>query len=149
MVLQTGASEAEHLLSIAKDSYTSSGKDVTDVTSSRTTCEETSSLKKKFENIEENGQLINMKDLTNCTNRSGINSIEKSEISTSMSKSMDTPQTLSHDENNQSPSPKKSMTFSETETKTYNGITENDNLEDTEEDEENVKFLPDEDHQSV
>jgi hypothetical protein len=30
MVLQTGASEAEHLLSIAKDSYTSSDKDVAD-----------------------------------------------------------------------------------------------------------------------
>jgi hypothetical protein len=59
MVLQTGASEAEHLLSIAKDSYTSSDKDVADVTSSRTTCEETSCLKKKFENIEENGQLVN------------------------------------------------------------------------------------------
>ena len=142
MVLQTGASEAEHLLSIAKDSYTSSDKDVADVTSSRTTCEETSCLKKKFENIEENGQLVNMKDLKNCTNRSGINNIEESEIS--VSKSTDTPQTVSHDENNQLLSKKKSMTFSETETKTYNGITENDDSVDTEEDEESVQFLPDE-----
>lgn len=142
MVQQTGASEAEHLLSIAKDSYASLDKDAADVTSSRTTCEETSRLKKKFENIEDNGQLVNMKDLTNCTNRSGINNIEDSDIS--VSKSTDTPQTVSHDENNQSLSPKKSMTFSETETKTYNGITENDDLEDTEEDEENVQFLPDE-----
>jgi hypothetical protein len=145
MVLQTGASEAEHLLSIAKDSYTSSDKDVADVTSSQTTCEETSCLKKKFENIEENGQLVNMKDLTNCTNRSGINNIEESEIS--VSKSTDTPQTVSHDENNQSLSQKKSMTFSETEAKTYNGITENDDSVDTEEDEESVQFLPDENRQ--
>jgi hypothetical protein len=58
-----------------------------------------------------------------------------------VSKSTDTPQTVSHDENNQSLSQKKSMTFSETETKTYNGITENDDSVDTEEDEENVQFL--------
>jgi len=141
MVQQTGASEAEHLLSIAKDSYTSFDKDAADVTSSRTTCEETSRLKKKFER-----QLVNMKDLTNCTNRSGINNIEESEIS--VSKSTDTPRTASHDENNQSLSQKKSMTFSETETKTYNGITENDDSVDTEEDEESVQFLPDENRQS-